>query len=152
LFKVGNQLIAVAGDVWSATLDQLRTCGAGRRECVVYWVGPAQTAGLVTRVVHPIHTAKPWHYQVDDAWLTQFWLGLASTHESVRLQVHTHGGRAFHSPTDDAGALVYQQGFLSLVLPGFAMRNDCLRQAFLAELDGAGIWHPVRFREKLAWT
>jgi hypothetical protein len=143
--------VLVPEDVWTATLERLRSCGGARRECVVYWVGSG-AAGAIARAVHPVHTATPVHYQVDDAWLTRFWVDLATTAEQVRAQVHTHGGRASHSPTDDKGALVYQEGFLSLVLPGFAMRDDCKEDAFLAELDSTGSWRRVPVRERLAWT
>jgi len=145
-------LIAVGSKVWPETFEQLRQCGAGRRECVAFWLGPAQTPGVITRVVHPEHVATPWYYRVDDAWLTRFWLALAESHESVRMQVHTHRGRAGHSPTDDAGALVYQEGFLSLVLPRFAMQDDCRDRAFLAELDASGQWREVPVRERIAWS
>src|SRR5262249_29466051 len=128
-----------------------RSCGAGRRECVVYWLMSSSAPGRIQRMVHPEHSATAWHYQVDPAWLTAFWVELAKSGERVLAQVHTHGGRACHSPTDDDGALVYQAGFLSLVLPGFAMRNDSAQNAFLAELDESGKWREVTIEERLRW-
>ena len=145
-------MIAVGSEVWSETLGQVRRCGAGRRECVVFWVGSAEATGVITRMVHPKHTATPWHYRVDDAWLNGFWLGLARSHESVKAQVHTHGSRASHSRTDDMGALVYQEGFLSLVVPRFAMQDDCRDRAFLAELDASGQWREVEVGERFTWA
>ena len=136
-------MIVVPVDVWSQTLAILRECGAGRRECVAYWLTSAPGEEDVQRVVHPKHTATVGYYRVDDAWLTGFWIDLARSGEAVAVQVHTHGGRASHSPTDDEGAIVYQPGFRSLVLPGFALRDDCRDRAYLAELDHRGRWRRV---------
>lgn len=145
-------MIAVPETVWHETLRELRTCGAGRRECVAYLVRSASDSTRITRTVHPEHRATATHYRVDDAWLTRFWIELARSGESVSIQVHTHGGLAGHSHTDDEGALVYQQGFLSLVLPGFAMQDGCRDDAYLAELDQAGRWVAVPIDERLQWT
>jgi hypothetical protein len=145
-------VIEISSPIWSQTVEHFRTCGGRRRECVAYWIGPAHLPGTVTRVVHPIHTATGRHYRVDDAWLTRFWVELAGTGETVRVQVHTHGGRACHSPTDDEGALVYEPGFLSLVVPGFAMQDDAVDRTYLAELDAFGRWHEVTIGERLQWS
>jgi hypothetical protein len=40
-----------------ATFDQFRVCGAGQRECVVYWLGLRHARGEVSEVVHPRHVA-----------------------------------------------------------------------------------------------
>jgi hypothetical protein len=114
-------------------------------------VGPASDHARITRVVHPQHTATPFHYRVDDEWLTQFWIGLSGTNESVRVQVHTHRGLAGHSLADNEGAIVYQPGFLSLVIPGFAMKDNCRQGAFLAELGESGKWLKRRVAELLSW-
>jgi hypothetical protein len=130
-------------------LRELRACGAGRNECVAYWVGPADDAAFVDAVVHPEHTATPAHYEIDQTWLHHFWLGLARTSRCVRVQVHTHGGRAGHSLTDDRWPLVHTAGFLSLVVPHFAAGASHGNEMFLAELDSGGIWRSVSPRERL---
>lgn len=145
-------MIAVPADAWTETLTIFRECGAGRRECVAYWLADGPGGDQIRRVVHPEHSATRGHYQVDDAWLTRFWIELARTGEAVAVQVHTHGGRAFHSVTDDEGAIVYEPGFLSLVLPGFALKDDCHEASHLAELDSAGRWRPVRRDSRLRWA
>jgi proteasome lid subunit RPN8/RPN11 len=141
----------ISAPIWSETIDRFRICGDGRRECVVYWVGPASIPGTITRVVHPKHTATGRYYRIDETWLTGFWLELAGTGETVRIQVHTHGGRPCHSSTDDEGALVYESGFLSLVVPGFATHDDAVERTYLAELDAQGTWHEVTVHERLQW-
>jgi len=144
-------VIIVPADAWAETLESFRSCGAGQRECVVYWLVQEPDHAKVCRVVHPVHMASARYYRVDDAWLTRFWLELARTGEAVAAQVHTHGRLASHSPTDDEGAIVYLPGFLSLVLPGFAMRDDSRKGAYLVELDADGRWRPLPPAARLKW-
>jgi hypothetical protein len=59
------------------------------------------------------------------------------------VQVHTHGRRAFHSATDDAFPIVQTPGFLSLVLPWFAMGPVGLDDAFLVTLEHGGRWREL---------
>jgi hypothetical protein len=145
-------MIEVPAKVWRDTVDVFRSCGAGRRECVAYWVAPCSEPDQLTRAVHPKHSATRSHYEVEGAWLTGFWVELARAGETVRAQVHTHGRFAGHSPTDDAGALVYQEGFLSLVLPWFAKRLDPRDGAYLVELSAGGEWKELPVEERLRWS
>jgi hypothetical protein len=93
---------------------------------------------VVDEVVHPEHIATMGYYEVAEAWFHDFWVGLDRRQRSVRAQVHTHGGSAFHSGTDDEGAVVQIPGYLSLVLPDFATSSDVLERSFLAQLDDRG--------------
>ena len=60
-------------------------------------------------------------YEVDDVWVMQFFVSLHQRRETVRVQIHTHPRWAGHSWIDDAYALVPAAGFLSLVVPDFAL-------------------------------
>ena len=146
----------IAPGVWQQTLNVLRECGQGQRECVVFWLGPASEPALVNAAVHPVHLATAGYFELDEAWLSKFWVELGNMARSVRVQVHTHAGRAFHSPTDDEGAIVQVPGFFSLVLPDFAMDDSCLERAFLARLNDAGQFRGIpgeewlRFKDELA--
>jgi proteasome lid subunit RPN8/RPN11 len=142
-------MLTVATPVWEATLDHVRRCGDGRRECVVYWVGPADQTGVVDRVVHPVHRATAGYYELDDAWVTKFWLELARSGATVRVQVHTHAFSAFHSATDDKWPLVHVPGFLSLVIPNFGLGPLHADELFLVEIDDAGRWRRVDPQERL---
>ena len=137
-------MITLAPHVWHDTIEQFQTCGGGQRECVVYWVGPAADASVADEVVHPSHEASPGDYEIDKGWLNQFWITLAERGRSVRVQVHTHAGRAFHSHTDDRWPVVQQKGFLSLVLPRFA-RDPAPRRSelYLARLGSDFKWRSV---------
>ncbi len=139
----------VGSEIWRASLEQFRRCGKGRRECVVYWLGPAEDPSTIDEIVHPVHDASPMHYEVDSKWLTAFLFELGRRRRSVLVQVHTHGGRAFHSPTDDEYPIVQSEGFLSLVLPAFAMRPLRGDELFLARLDGVGEWREVAVGDHL---
>lgn len=128
------------------SLDILRACGRGRDECVVLGTGPAGATGIIDAIVHPVHVAHPQFYEIDGRWLTSFWISLARERRSIRMQVHTHSGVAFHSETDDAWPIIQTAGFLSLVLPFHAARDD-LAGAFMARLSEAGTFEEVPVSE-----
>jgi hypothetical protein len=132
-------VIVLGRGIWSRTLAELRSCGQARRECVAYWTGPIAEPSTVDEVEHPQHTATLGSYELDPAWLHEFWVLLHRRQREVRVQVHTHASIAFHSHTDDKWPIVHTPGFLSLVIPNFATRFD-VTELFLAEIDTAGVW------------
>lgn len=125
--------------VWAETLEKLRACGRGRRECVVYWLAPLASSKVIDEVVHPVHSASVGHYEIDQKWLGQFWTDLADQQKRVVAQVHTHLGAAFHSATDDEWPLIHAPGFLSLVVPNGAL-NENTEGLFLTALGKGGVW------------
>ena len=137
--KGGGGPLRLAKDIVSTTFRTLRECGRGECECVVYWTGPA-AGDLVDGFEHPIHTRSPFGYEVDDNWLTEFWKRLAASKRSVRVQIHTHPGQAFHSPTDDEWPIVSRVGFVSIVIPHFAAAEQSLDRAWVGYLQGDGKW------------
>ena len=141
-------MIAVTPDAWRNTIRQLQECGRGRRECVVYWLS-AVGANHVDEVAHPDHMGLPGYYEVDSKWFHRFWVDLDHRGRSVVAQVHTHAGRAFHSVTDDEGAIVQVPGFLSIVLPGFAMLDDCLKDGYIARLGLDGVFKPAELESAI---
>lgn len=139
-------MLRIDPDDWSATVEQLRRCGSGR-ECVAYWCAAIGAPDVVPKVVHPVHVSTPSYYEVDDAWLSRFWVSLHESGLMVSAQVHTHRGDAFHSPTDDAWPMVHTDGFLSLVIPRFARHPLSSDTMYLAELvDGRWLSRPPRSR------
>lgn len=132
------------------TLTAFRGCGAGRRECVVFWAGPVDRPNEVDLVLHPDHTSARGGYEVSAAWLTETWNRLADERRSIRLQVHTHPRAAFHSRTDDAHPIVTTPGFLSLVLPRFGLPPQTLKDVFLARLEPDGTFVEVTIAETIA--
>ncbi len=133
-------MLSLAAKVLKRSFEHLRACGAGRTECVVYWIGSRDQPGHVDEVVHPRHTASAAGYDVDPAWIGELWLDLAARGRTVRSQVHTHPGSAFHSGRDDHLPLIHTPGYLSLVIPNFAQGAVGLRGAHLAERSPQGHW------------
>jgi proteasome lid subunit RPN8/RPN11 len=136
-------MTVLAAGVLETAFEHLRRCGGARDECVVYLTGPVDRASLVDGVIHPAHTAGPAGYDVPSSTLADLWAELAQEGRSVRVQVHTHPGTAYHSARDDALALVHTPGFLSLVIPDFATGPVGFENAFLAERDEDGSWVAV---------
>ena len=141
--------IRVPAALLRETFTLLRRCGAGRRECQVIWTGPWSSPQQVTQVIHPDHSAHVGGFELEDSWLTQFWIRLAQTGYGARAQVHTHPGRAFHSVTDDAFPLIHTTGFLSLVIPNFATGPVGLHGAFLTQIREGGDWCQLQPRESI---
>ena len=125
------------------TLAELRTCGDGRKECVVYWSGPSEELGYVDEVLHPDHGADIHGFEITASWLDATWRDLARRRRAIRVQVHTHPAEAFHSATDDRYPIVHTPGFLSLVLPDFAVGSDPLQGSYLTRLGEDGDWSSV---------
>lgn len=141
--------LQVPAAVLRETFAELRRCGASRRECQVLWIGPWSEPQTVTSIVHPTHHANGVGFELDSGWLTAFWQELARAAFGVRVQIHTHPGRAFHSATDDAWPLIHTPGFLSLVIPRFAMGDVGLSGAYLTEIGQDGHWHEVNLPDRL---
>jgi hypothetical protein len=136
----------------SRTFDHFRRCGEGRRECQALWTSAWQSPQAITDVVHPLHRANAGGFSLDSAWLNAFWMHLADNGTGVRVQVHTHPGEAFHSSTDDAFPIVHTPGFLSLVIPNFAMGPIGFKEAYLAEIANDGRWLEILCEERLEIT
>ncbi len=148
--KGGFERLRVAGDVLPATFRVLRDCGQAESECAVYWTGPG-AGNTVDGVEHPAHTRSAFGYEVQNDWLTDFWKRLAVTRRSVKVQVHTHPGRAFHSQSDDHWPIVSQAGFISIVLPNFA-GQPTLEDAWIGVILSDGRWRRVSASEVLVMS
>lgn len=135
-------------------LDQsfeiFRTCGANCRECQLYWVSEWANPSGLTEVVHPRHKSGRYGLSIDDRWINDFWNDLSSRGLGVRVQVHTHPYEAFHSATDDAFPLLFDVGFLSLVIPDFAMGPIGFEKAYLAEIQADGAWLEVPISSRIS--
>lgn len=145
VYRLNRRLLA-------ETYAYFRGCGRGRRECQVLWVSPWGNPGTITKAVHPEHEAHVGGFVLDDRWLNDFWLTLARESLGIRIQVHTHPGDAFHSPTDDAFPIIHTTGFLSLVIPNFALGPIDFEDAYLAEIQADGRWREVPIAERIILT
>jgi hypothetical protein len=134
--------VKLEGDILRRTYDMLQKCGRGKCECVVYWTGPAGS-DVVDGLEHPPHRRSPGGYEVDSRWLTKFWKELRVRKRSIKAQVHTHPGEAFHSTTDDKWPIVSQAGFVSVVIPDFAAGEPTLNYAWIGRLQPNGEWQEL---------
>jgi hypothetical protein len=142
----------VPATVLKETFDHFRRCGGGRRECQVVWISAWRESALISAAVHPQHAAHGGGFRLDDAWLNDFWQELARKEDGIRVQIHTHPRRAFHSRTDDAYPIIHQPGFLSLVIPDFAMGVVGFERAYLAEIGDDGRWREVAVADRIDVT
>ena len=131
------------------TFATFRSCGAGERECKLYWVSSWDDRAHLTEVIHPRHSSNRYGVTLDSDWINALWLDLASRGLGVRVQVHTHPGEAFHSDTDDAFPLIHEAGFLSVVIPDFAKGPVGFSSTYLTEIQSDGSWCEVPVGERL---
>jgi hypothetical protein len=131
------------------TFAHLRTCGGGRRECQVLWTSSWDAPHRISQVVHPRHQSHGGGFVLDSAWLDEFWIALATANRGIRVQVHTHPLEAFHSPTDDEFPIIHKPGFLSLVIPTFALGPASFENAYLTEIQSDGRWQQVSIAARL---
>lgn len=136
-------MLRVPAPLVSSTFRVLRECGRGRNECVVYWTGPVIQPDLVNGQDHPVHRHSPGEYEIDSGWLTRYWFCIARDKRAIRAQIHTHPGAAFHSTTDDQFPVVSHPGFISIVIPNFAIGILSLENAWVGRLETDGRWRAV---------
>jgi hypothetical protein len=137
--KGGAGILRLASNIITGTFRTLRECGRRESECAVFWTGPS-TEDVIEGLEHPLHRRSAFGYEVDDAWLTEFWKRLATSRRSVKAQIHTHAESAFHSATDNKWPIVSQVGFLSIVIPNFAAGEPSLDAAWIGRLQTDGTW------------
>lgn len=131
------------------TFATFRSCGENCRECQLYWLSAWDNPSVLSEVVHPKHWSSRYGLRIESDWINRFWTDMADRGLGVRIQVHTHPHEAFHSPTDDAYPLLFDAGFLSLVIPDFAMGPVGFRNAYLTEIQPDGAWQQVAINERI---
>jgi len=134
------------------TFRHFRECGRGREECQTLWVSAWTSPEVIAKVVHPKHVAHRSGFVLEDRWLNDFWMELADTNTGIRVQVHTHPQKAFHSPTDDEFPIIHKPGFLSLVIPNFGLGPVGFKDAYLTEIQNDGCWREVPIPSRLVLT
>lgn len=133
-------MLRISPEVLETSFAHLRSCGGAAAECVVLWVGSQETPQVIDEVVHPVHSASAIGYDIDPSWIREFWLDLANRGRMVRAQVHTHPGSAYHSSRDDGLPLIHTEGYISIVIPRFAMGSIELNDVHVARRTADGRW------------
>lgn len=133
-------MLEISATLFDETYNVLRQCGAKERECQVLWLSAPSAPNTIVAIRHSKHLSDEHGLEVDSGWLTSLWIELARTGQSVRVQVHTHGGKAFHSKTDDDFPIVGTPGFVSIVIPYFAQVHPGVERVYVTEIAPQGGW------------
>ena len=134
------------------TFAHFRDCGRGERECQVLWISPWDAPDTISKAIHPNHEAHVGGFVLDDRWLNDFWFKLAQENLVFAFRCIRTPGEAFHSATDDTFPIIHTIGFLSLVIPNFALGPIGFEDAFLTEIQEGGRWREVSIAERLVLT
>jgi len=141
-------VIRVSDAIVAETLAVLRNCGDGERECVVFWTADWDD-DVAGDVVHPPHTSGAFGYKVDDAWLNPWFKALATAHQRVVTQVHSHPAAGVRlSETDDNFVITPSIGFLSIVVPDFGA-DDSVARWGIWQLEADDRWRGAS--EQVQW-
>jgi len=129
------------------TVEHLQQAGREHKECVVLWLAGDEARTLhVQAVFKPEQTARADIFRIPPSAMRDLISTLRSRQLIIAAQVHSHPAAAFHSPADDAWAIVRHVGALSLVLPDFGLRTDepsFMTDMRLYRLDETNRWLEV---------
>lgn len=113
-------------------------------EGIVYLLG--QTDGKTTSVmavVRPESRTSPGSFHVDSVSMAKVVRAAAKFGLQVVGQAHTHPGSAFHSHSDEVGALIRYTGFTSIVFPNYGRNLPRLDGAMVYMYRTSGIFEPL---------
>jgi hypothetical protein len=104
------------------TLASLRDAGNRGTEGVVLWLAkrPLIEGAAIAETFIPQYYAEIDVFRIPPSGMAALMTHLRTHRLALAAQVHSHPGRAFHSPADDAWAIVRHEGALSVVVPDFA--------------------------------
>jgi hypothetical protein len=142
-------MLTITRDLFSETFRVLRDCGKMVNECQVLWLSAHAAPDSILTVRHSTHDSTGGGVEVDSVWLNTLWRELRSSSLSIRAQIHTHPGMAFHSKTDDAFPIVGSPGFISIVVPNFATHGPTLRGLYATSITPSGKWQELPITEVL---
>jgi hypothetical protein len=153
------QVLTVPSSVIQDTWRALREYGEERDEGFVLWLGRILGAEAIvdTAFVPPqqsIQSEDGVGYFVSTQTLFQLNVKLSQTGLKLLAQVHSHPGRAYHSTTDDAYAVVTTEGGYSIVVPNFASGKPVLSDCAVYRLENRK-WRRLDARTsatRIAWA
>ncbi len=140
--------VVVPLEIAEKTQSHLRAAGRGGNEGLALWSGVQEgsTFAVTTLVTPPqraIRSPEGICVVVDGDALHKVNVETFRRGERLLAQVHSHPGRAYHSPMDDRYAVVTSPGALSLVIPDFAVRPFDLGECAAFRLAKSGVWRQV---------
>ena len=131
-----------------ATQAHLRAAGRTGNEGLAIWSGIQE--GSTFRIL-TVTTPRQQAIRSDDGVcvvldgdaLHALNVKLHKAGERLFAQIHSHPGRAYHSPMDDQFAVVTAVGGLSVVVPDFAVRPFSVGDCAIYRLTRSGKWAEV---------
>lgn len=133
----------VPAEVVVQTGDLLRERGERGLEAVVLWLGRvlSDEKAMILAAVRPGQVAyggpEGCAVEVPPDALSEI-ISLLPDSVFVLARVHTHPGRAYHSPVDDTNMLIAHRGAISIVVPDFAREPVDLGRCSVNELRDDG--------------
>jgi hypothetical protein len=116
-------------------------------EAYCVWVGALENGRGRIEAVWPVAAhADVAHARVSLDDVLELSDRLAAEGWFILAQVHTHPGRAFHSPVDDQFPISNKPGFISVVIPNFGTDEMGAGWAWFILL-GSGRWRQLTERE-----
>jgi hypothetical protein len=146
-----NQLLVPARCV-DITLQVMRS--AGEREMVVYWAGieiagADMPTGMVATVVCPKILSGRAAFRLADGQMGRIAEWCARRRMWILAPVHTHPNDEPHSEVDECFPLSHRIGFLSLVIPFFAVHSVVSKPLWQVHERQEQGWAKVEAGERL---
>ena len=112
--------IIVPRFVVAETLEALRRFGLV--ESIVYWAGVEEhDQARITRLIEPEALRTRRYVHVAGEEVARIVNQVYERGEILIVQLHTHPAAEDHSETDDCGTVSKRNGFISLVVPFYAL-------------------------------
>jgi hypothetical protein len=141
----------VSRDLFEKTIEVLRIRGSKRQEGLVLWAGGASVNAEEAYVVSCI-VPRRGHWgggvRLDSKFLLKLSEELEKRDLLLLAQVHSHPGNFGHSPGDEIRAASYRMGFISIVVPCFALKETHdLSGCYIYEYEGNWNWRLLQGNE-----
>lgn len=146
--KRGTPAVRLPRGVFEKTIAGLREFGKRGLERHALWVGREEGGTFaVKEVVFPEQQNTGFSYEVSDEEMFRVCRDAGRQGMAVMCQVHTHPGRAFHSPIDSEGSALALPGSLSVVVPDYAEGNAGEPSKWAAYVFDGSTWRRLRPKE-----
>lgn len=110
----------VSKEILDKTFEFLQNLGEQELEAHALWIGKEEDGSFkIKDVVIPKQKNGVIEFEVESEEVHHINVMINKKGLQLIAQIHTHPSIAFHSDTDDKGAILYLPGSLSIVIPNF---------------------------------